>query len=277
MNPTNHVLWCQISSGPSAANRHASYGITRGWSWFADQHIWPWIRFQRDIGVDMPRVLLHQPFGRTKTGTQKPMALDEYQQALRHDHLFYVDQFVEVFRPMVADGVEVIAYLGRPENTRSIIEDAVTAGRTDNVLREIWRALRLPLECDCSIAFDNMTGMNSGGLDDGVYAMAKSLTQAYVEATSQKDGVYDFEPAIIRWPLFRRRHVEPQHPSARDRFALWDDREYRHPQTVILATPREYNEAAKWFAEVSPSWIESKRISLGVTIATAKSEFLTKT
>ena len=178
------------------------------------------------------------------------MAFDEYLQALARGQSFWYAEFVAAIGAIVRGGHEVIAYLGRPGLTRSVVDQIDTPTRKDNVLRLVWRSLRLPLEAGCNLAFDNIGSEWIKPIDIGVYETYAAMCRCYVEATPQYGHRFEQEPAIIRWPLFLRRHVQPQHQAAVGKWSVWDSPDYPRRETIVLAAGNaEHERMAEWFAE----------------------------
>ena len=244
------ALWCQLSS--NGTGRGESWGIQNGWNWYRSQHIDPFIEKCAKLDQFDNQVMLHLPFGRTVTERQKVMALDEYLRCLEYGHHYFYESFVEAIKPLTGDR-EVIAYMGRPMMTTRIRDEIDKSGRADNVLHHIWRSLRLPLEADCSIGWDNMGSEAITDLDAGAYLMTKELTGAWVEATPEIGHRFETEPAIIRWPLFMNRHGDNQHPAAVGRWRKWSDPDFPYPRVMILAAGVEEHKAmAAWFEANQP-------------------------
>lgn len=135
-----------------AADRNVGWNIkTQGWSGFISQYVQP----QIDWGVR--RVMLHNPFGSLEG---QHFRADQAIAAREAGLNWLLDDFVSAWAPVIAQGVEVVAYVGSPMNDPSFdgLDDRAWWDR-------VLDAFDLPLQAGMNIGLDMSLAANPGSRD----------------------------------------------------------------------------------------------------------------
>ena len=115
-----------------------------------------------------------------------------------------------------------------------------------DTFRQTWRALRLPLQSNCSIALDNIFGMDRPEYSRNLYRQLKSYgVKMYGEASIEfADVDYDefkTESVIMLYDLYKKRHGHlnskkeiKQHVGAVGRFPRYDSDEFKIDEVIGL-------------------------------------------
>jgi|GEM_PF-3247337 len=137
------IAWNNIGSSSSiVADRGVGWNIkAQGWTGFINTYLNP----QLNWGAQ--RVLLHNPFG-TAPGEgvfQADQAISAQQAGLT----WLFNDFVSAWQPVIASGVEVIAYLGFMKN-----DDSFTGLDDTAWWARFWQSMDYPIRAGMNFAFD---------------------------------------------------------------------------------------------------------------------------
>lgn len=171
------------NSHPDPRRRMIGWNILgKGWVGFIERFVRPYT----DAGV--ARIVLHNPFG---TLPDENMMMDQFLFARDIAGLRRVTNgFPEAWRPIVEEGVEVIAYLGCPMTSKEARRIDEEDGR-DAGLAYCLSALQPVLDAKMTIALDAAVLASADSL---TYALADELkrrgVKVYVEAWPSKDSVH---------------------------------------------------------------------------------------
>lgn len=189
------------------AERLVGWGLTyRGWHEFVKNQAQPYL----DIGVQ--RFILHNPFGMLP---DEHMQLDQYFEALEQPELYKLTQdFVQAWRPVTDQGVEVIAYVGSPRldpDSKRIEAEAGRAAGLDYAMRNMQPFL----DANMSIALDAAVVADADTL---TWDLAKELrsrgVKVYVEARPLAANPHWFDFPVISTNYFWRRSNPAIHPDS---------------------------------------------------------------
>jgi len=147
------ISWFLIGgSSTNAADRGVGWNIkSQGWTGFVSQHVQP------QIAWGVKRILLHNPFGAIPGEFYQA---DQAIEAREAGANWLLDGFVEAWAPVVAQGIEVIAYMGTPMN-----DDSFTGLSTPNWWARVWDSLDLPMRAGMNFGFDQSLAAGPGDLD----------------------------------------------------------------------------------------------------------------
>lgn len=243
------ALWVQCARSGDSENHHANGLLVEGgWQSVDERWLSPFTKWYEAKFRKKLRIILHLPFGKKTSSVQTKMHFYGGLDAVKDKKSFFTEDFVRVIRPYTEAGHEVIVYLGSPHNTTELQQELVTAGRRDDVVRKMWLATRLALECDCSIAFDNMGSLARSRHSEATYWFLNSLTRTYVEATverHERNEAFWNEPAIVAWRTFSRRHDDsPNLPSVL-KFPQFDSEDWYGGEVLVLLTGPEVPSAER--------------------------------
>ena len=158
-------------SSDQPLDRFVGWSLRRlGWRGFVRTVIQP----QLDWGVR--RFLIHNPFGINPV--TRAMEFDEALTARQAGATWLLEDFAEAWAPIVAQDIEVMAYLGTLEGTPSFKDLAPGAWWA-----RAWGSMTLPLSAGMSIGFDYSAGVPADG---PVYRLLQMLdvsgVRTYIEA-----------------------------------------------------------------------------------------------
>jgi len=138
----NLICFFGIGSG-SNSTRNIQFNVaTEGWQQFVDRFVKPGI----ELGIR--RFHIHNPGG-TETG--EPMEADQFLEA-RNAGIEVWRDFVKAWRPITAQGIEVVAYLGLMDEDFAV--RAANRLKRDDFIKRCWDSYRYPLDAGMSLGFD---------------------------------------------------------------------------------------------------------------------------
>lgn len=190
--------------GDPAVMRMNPMIVNTGWPNWVEAKVIP------DVMWGVRRVLLHMPFGRG-TGAYY---IDTWQQceSLGLKNVTSSRGFKAAFRPLMDEGVEVIAYVGQVKKCARL-ERLKRARYVDNWLNAIIDAIRLPLDNGMSIAIDASSSVER---TDPEYLLMELLRQmgvrVYVETASNSPQLLPY-PQIITDSFYRDMIKQPWMPT----------------------------------------------------------------
>jgi len=136
-------------SSTVAADRRVAWNIqAEGWTGFVETYVQP----QLDWGIR--RIMLHNPFGNLPG---EIFLADQAIHAREAGLNWLLDDFVAAWQPIVAQGVEVIAYMGTPRNSPGFdgLEDQAWWDRVHD-------SFALPMAAGMNIGLDMSLAINPG-------------------------------------------------------------------------------------------------------------------
>lgn len=142
--PADQLVSWYIIGGSSSNDAVRQVGwpvlLSAGWKGFVQQYIVP------DIQWGVRRIMLHNPFG---TLANEDMQLDQALSAHTAGLNWLLDDFVEAWRPITDQGIQVIAYVGSARN------DSDFTGLNDSQWwNRYWASLDLIIQSGMDVAFD---------------------------------------------------------------------------------------------------------------------------
>ena len=154
------------------------------------------------------RIFLHNPFRQSPTSTEGGMQFDQYLEA-QVTTPWLTNRFVEIFKPVVESGVEVIAYVGSPDpyepgGHNGDCEQQALMEKPDLWWARAWSALQPFLDAGMSIGLDASVVTDANSY---TYQLAEALrargVRVYVESVPEVRnphwGVYPFIMANSQW------------------------------------------------------------------------------
>ncbi|HRK30309.1 MAG TPA: SdrD B-like domain-containing protein [Tepidisphaeraceae bacterium] len=148
------VSFVQIGGSSTInADRRVGWNIkTAGWAGFVQTYIQP----QVDWGIQ--RIILHNPFGTLQS--EGDFRADQAILARESGLNWLLDGFVAAWSPIIAQGVEVVAYVGTPMNDPSF-----NALNDTDWWERVWDSFDLPLSAGMKIGLDKSLAANPGSRD----------------------------------------------------------------------------------------------------------------
>lgn len=182
MEPISY--WLIGGSATDPATRNVGWSLKQaGWTGFVSGLAKP-----DSIDAGYKRVWLHNPFGVGKDG----MSVFQFLHAQAQTP-WLTEDFVEAWAPVVASGVEVIAYVGTP---------LAFAQRTSRALElAVQTAIEPFLSAGCSIGFDYAESIGSDSPAYQVLLYLRSLgTRVYLEPAplATMPHLWSFDTVIAR-------------------------------------------------------------------------------
>lgn len=178
-------------SSPDAADRRVGWNLkAEGWAGYVEQNVKPQITW------GCQRFYLSNPFGALEP---ELMQFDQYLHAKAgiegvHPPLPWLTEgFVEAWKPITDQGVEVICYLGSMQGDPDF-DDATPAGKLDRFNRSIQPALQAGM----AIGFDASVLYPDGSFYARAVELVKSTgVRVYVEARPGKVNVWTHDENVI--------------------------------------------------------------------------------
>ena len=187
--------------------RHRNIGwnvATRGWANFIRFQIQP----QIDFGVR--RFQLHNPFGDI---AGEAMQLDQYQHAQEAGLLPVVNGFVEAWRPITDQGIEVIGYVGC-----GMHDPDFDSLEMDAWLERAFASVQPMLDAGMSIGLDAAIFADAGS-PPHVFAqqLRERGVRVYIESKPMKTTPHWFDfDVILLDPNWLHSDIETGHPAAKN-------------------------------------------------------------
>lgn len=249
------LIWRNVAhtaTNLETRNIHSDF-INKGWLGYWIEKIQPVIDWYADRVGELPRVLLHNPFGALKRfqfhAGENAMDFLQYLKALQKPALknlceSFVDDFHRIKEQFAG---EIICYFGSPQRSQELRSEFIN-GRIDNVLHKTWRALRPFHECGLSTGWDAFSNVEKygpiiGGFSAATFEQSRALSQVsnasqYIESTpefvdGQPNGQWGENMMIMR-SLFQNRHSENQHGGAVGRFPRYVDSDFYTGEVIQL-------------------------------------------
>ncbi len=210
-NDINRVIsWFNIGwSGNRPEYRHVGRNLDwLGWQNWVKRDVQP----QVDMGVR--RILLHNPFG---VLPGEIMQLDQYLHAKADAPAFLIDGFVEAWKPITDQGVEVIAYVGC----------GALDPNFENLDRDAWLArafasVKPILDANMSVALDAAAFQEAGTM---THVFAEELRNrgviVYVEAKPGRAKSHWFDYNVMALDgTFLRDDINTGIPNAREIYGI---------------------------------------------------------
>ncbi len=223
------VSWLTIGgSTKDASTRRVGWDLKRrGWGGFVRLVVRP----QIDWGCR--RFVLHNPFG---TLPGEPMQFDQYMHARDAGLTWLCEGFVEAWRPVTEEGIEVICYLGKLRDDPDF-EELRKRGKYDDWLARAWASLQPALDAGMSIALDASSRADAG---HPVYKLAELLrslgVKVYIEPRPPITHNHWFDYPVVTTEQFWHRSNPEKHISS-----LWaarDDQLRGEIIRMITRTPQ---------------------------------------
>ena len=212
-------------SANSPRHRNIGWNVaTRGWANFVRFHIQP----QIDFGVR--RFQLHNPFGDI---AGEVMQLDQYQHAREAGLLPVVNGFVEAWKPITQQGIEVIGYVGCGMHDPDFDDLELEAW-----IQRAFESVQPMLDAGMSIGLDAAI---FAGPDSPTHVFAQRLrdrgVRVYIEAKPTRDTPHWFDyPVILLDPMWIYSALGTGDPAAQ-RYAIDDS--LLSGEIVRMVRPRE--------------------------------------
>lgn len=153
-----------------------------GWHRYNEETIQPALEWAGDTPVGW---WFHNPGG----VWQGNMQSHQYIKTQSEDREMYTritDGLIRVVRKL-ADSTPTVMYLGSMHLDRDLTDNLDERGRTDNILRRLWRSYRLVLECECSLGVDAGSDLQAHTVGARFYQMIHEMFRASDESLQEQE------------------------------------------------------------------------------------------
>ena len=171
-----------------------------GWETFVKRKIEPLIKWagKDENGHPRARFWLHNPWGLTLE--EKVMRADQYLLARKAGLNLVTQRFVEAWKPITQEDIEVVAYLGK-------LNDQESMGKLtgSDWFNRAFLSYQLPIQAGMSIGFDSFTGEQISK-ENYFRKLIESLgIRTYIEPRPRKDQTFLYSANIMSIDSFWKR------------------------------------------------------------------------
>lgn len=238
------IIGCYIIGGSSTVieDRRIGWNIkAEGWRGFVDR----WVKPAIEMGFK--RLELHNPGGTLGT---EVMQADQFIHARNAGLDWILDDFIEVWKPITASGIEVISYLGDIKDDNDFKKRAAGTYSKDDWFRRIEQSYNLPLNAGMSIGFDALSEV---GPDSTEYLFVKLIQSMGVKVYIEPFPHHDYPN------LFPLNALTTQ--SLRDAWSSWwpPKKELLTGEQITLMDKPPAGQTWETYTRWLPKWCQEKR------------------